>query len=40
MPKWQFEPYVFPVIHSFYDALGTADGCKYGPLSIRNKGLA
>jgi hypothetical protein len=26
MPKWQFEPYVFPVIHSLYDALGTTDG--------------
>ena len=26
MPKWQFEPYVFPVIRSLYDALGTRDG--------------
>lgn len=26
MPKWQFEPYVFPVIQSLSQALGTADG--------------
>ena len=26
MPKWQFEPYVFPVIHSLSEALGTTDG--------------
>lgn len=26
MPKWQFEPYVFPVIQSLSDALGTTDG--------------
>jgi len=26
LPKWQFEPYVFLVIHSLYDALGTTDG--------------
>jgi len=26
MPKWQFEPYVFPVIRSLYDALATRDG--------------
>ena len=26
MPKWQFEPYVCPVIRSLYDALGTRDG--------------
>lgn len=26
MPKWQFEPYVFPVIQSLSEALGTTDG--------------
>ncbi len=26
MPKWQFEPYVFPVILSLSKALGTTDG--------------
>lgn len=26
MPKWQFEPYVFPVIQSLSQALGTTDG--------------
>jgi len=26
MPKWQFEPYVFPVIHLLSEALGTTDG--------------
>ena len=26
LPKWQFEPYVFPVIQSLSEALGTADG--------------
>ena len=26
MPKWQFEPYVFPVIQSLSAALGTTDG--------------
>jgi hypothetical protein len=26
MPKWQFEPYVFPVIHSLFEGLGTTDG--------------
>ena len=26
MPKWQFEPYVFPVIQSLSEALGTHDG--------------
>jgi hypothetical protein len=26
MPKWQFEPYVFPVIQSLFEALGNTDG--------------
>jgi hypothetical protein len=26
MPKWQFEPYIFPVIQSLSQALGTTDG--------------
>jgi hypothetical protein len=26
MPKWQFEPYVFPVIQSLSQGLGTTDG--------------
>jgi hypothetical protein len=26
MPKWQFEPYVFPMIESLSEALGTTDG--------------
>lgn len=26
MPKWQFEPYVFPVIQPLSQALGTTDG--------------
>lgn len=26
MPKWQFEPYIFPVIQSLSGALGTTDG--------------
>lgn len=26
MPKWQFEPYVFPVIQSLSQELGTTDG--------------
>lgn len=26
MPKWQFEPYVFPVIQLLSEALGTTDG--------------
>lgn len=26
MPKWQFEPYVFPVIRALSEALGTTDG--------------
>ena len=26
LPKWQFEPYVFPVMQSLSEALGTADG--------------
>ena len=26
MPKWQFEPYVFPVIESLSEALGTTEG--------------
>ncbi len=26
MPKWQFEPYVFTVIQSLSEALGTTDG--------------
>lgn len=26
MPKWQFEPYVFPVIQPLSKALGTTDG--------------
>jgi hypothetical protein len=28
MPKWQFEPYVFPVIQSLSEALDTTDGCQ------------
>lgn len=31
MPKWQFEPYVFPVIQSLSDALGTTDGWQMLP---------
>jgi hypothetical protein len=26
VPKWQFEPYVFPLIHSLFEGLGTTDG--------------
>jgi hypothetical protein len=26
IPKWQFEPYAFPVIQSLSEALGTTDG--------------
>jgi excisionase family DNA binding protein len=26
IPKWQFEPYVFPVIQALSEALGTSDG--------------
>jgi hypothetical protein len=26
MPRWQFEPYVFPVIQLLSEALGTTDG--------------
>jgi hypothetical protein len=26
LPKWQFEPYIFPVIHPLSVALGTTDG--------------
>ena len=26
MPKWQFEPYVFPVIPQLFQSLGTTDG--------------
>ena len=26
IPKWQFEPYVFPVIQALSEALGTTDG--------------
>ena len=26
MPKWQFEPYVFPVIEQVCESLGTTDG--------------
>lgn len=28
IPKWQFEPYVFPVIQALAEALGTTDGWK------------
>jgi hypothetical protein len=26
MPKWQFEPYIFPVIQPLFESLGTTDG--------------